>query len=237
MQFTLRQESGVTWSALLALLVHLFFLSVLVFGVHWQTRQADAVAVELWSELPPMEPVAPPRVAPVPAPKPDLKVELKPVKPDIAVEKAPSKKPEPKIDQQKRMREELARQLAQDSEQVSRERERQEMIQQRAREATAAQSRAVADAVANYVGRIRAKIKGNIVMPGDMPAGNPEAIFDVVQLPTGEVLAPVRLKKSSGYKPYDEAIERAILKASPLPKPDRADLFQRNLELKFRPLD
>ena len=46
-------------------------------------------------------------------------------------------------------------------------------------------------------------------MPGDMPAGNPEAIFDVVQLPTGEVLSPVRLKKSSGYKPYDDAIERS----------------------------
>ncbi|MEI6300400.1 MAG: TonB C-terminal domain-containing protein [Betaproteobacteria bacterium] len=97
----------------------------------------------------------------------------------------------------------------------------------------AVQSRAIAD----YVGRIRSKIKGNIVMPGDMPAGNPEAIFDVVQLPTGEVLSPVRLKKSSGYKPYDEALERAIVNASPLPKPDRPELFQRNLELKFRPLD
>ncbi|MCX7152562.1 MAG: energy transducer TonB, partial [Proteobacteria bacterium] len=117
--------------------------------------------------------------------------------------------------------------------QVRLAREKQEITQQLAREASAAQSRAIAD----YVGRIRSKIKGNIVMPGDMPAGNPEAIFDVVQLPTGEVLSPVRLKKSSGYKPYDEAIERAILKSSALPKPDRPDLFQRNLELKFRPLD
>ena len=161
------------------------------------------------------------------------------MKPDIAVEKMPVKKPEPikaelkklepKIDQQKLMREQLSR----ETEQVSREREKQEITQQLAREAAAAQGRAVAD----YVGRIRASIKGRIVIPDGMPAGNPEAIFDVVQLPNGEVLTPLRLRKSSGYKPYDDAVERAILKASPLPKPERPDLFQRSLELKFRPLD
>lgn len=263
MQFILRQEPAVTWSAVLAFLVHLFFLAVLVFGVRWQTKQADSVAVQLWTQLPSMEQAAPVKVEVVPAPpkvesppppeskplpkvEPKLvpKVEAKPVKPDIAVGKAPPvkaeapkaeapkaepKKPEPKVDPQKLMREQLER----EAEQVRLAREKQEITQQFAREAAAAQSRAVAD----YVGRIRTKIKGNIVMPGDMPAGNPEAVFDVIQLPTGEVLSPVSLKRSSGYKPYDEAIERAILKASPLPKADRPDLFQRNLELKFRPLD
>jgi colicin import membrane protein len=249
MQFALRQDPGVTWSAVLAVLVHVFFLSILVFGVRWQTKQPDSVAVELWTQLPPMEQSAPARVEPAPEPrvepppkpepkvepkvepKPVPKVEAKPAKPDIAVEKAPVKKAEtlpPKTDQQKLMREQLER----ETQQVSREREKQEITQQLAREAASAQSRAVAD----YVGRIRAKIRGNVVLPTDIPAGNPEAIFDVVQLPTGEVLN-ARLRKSSGYKPYDEAVERAILKASPLPKPDRPDLFQRNLELKFRPLD
>ena len=252
MQFTLRQDPGLTWSAVLAVLVHLFFLSVLVFGVRWQTKQPDSIAVELWTQLPPMEQAAPvqvepapepapapaPKVEPAPKPEPVAKAEPKPVKPDIAVEKTPPKKPEPKkvelkklepkIDQQKLMREQLAR----ETEQVSREREKQEITQQLAREAAAAQGRAVAD----YVGRIRGKIRGNIVLPPDIPAGNPEAIFDVVQLPTGEVLN-ARLRKSSGHKPYDDAVERAILKASPLPKPERPDLFQRSLELKFRPLD
>jgi colicin import membrane protein len=252
MQFTLRQDPGVTSSAVLAVLVHLFFLSVLVFGVRWQTKQADSIAVELWTQLPPMEQAAPGRVEPPrpeprveppppepkPVPKVEPKAEAKPVKPDIAIEKAVPKKPEPKkadpkpepkIDQQKLMREQLER----EAQQVRGEREKQEITQQLAREAAAAQSRAVAD----YVGRIRSSIKGRIVMPDGMPAGNPEAIFDVVQLPNGEVLTPLRLRKSSGYKPYDEAVERAILKASPLPKPDRPDLFQRNLELKFKPLD
>jgi len=36
---------------------------------------------------------------------------------------------------------------------------------------------------------------------------------------------------------YDDAVQRAILKSSPLPRPDRPELFQRNLTLKFRPQD
>jgi colicin import membrane protein len=47
----------------------------------------------------------------------------------------------------------------------------------------------------------------------------------------------VKLRKSSGHAALDAAIERAILKSSPLPKPDKAELFNRSLELKFRPLD
>ena len=67
-------------------------------------------------------------------------------------------------------------------------------------------------------------------------AGNPEAIFEVVQLPTGEII-DVQLRKSSGVRAYDDAVQRAILKSSPLPRPERADLFQRSLTLKFRPTD
>jgi colicin import membrane protein len=66
--------------------------------------------------------------------------------------------------------------------------------------------------------------------------GNPAALVDVVQLPTGEVIS-VRIRKSSGYPRYDDAIERAILKASPLPPPPSRDLFERELKLTFRPLD
>ena len=99
----------------------------------------------------------------------------------------------------------------------------------------AAAARARAKSEGDYVGKIRAKVKGNIILAIDV-AGNPEAVFDVVQLPTGEVLS-VRLTKSSGNRAYDEAVERAINKSSPLPKPDQADVFQRQLSLKFRPLE
>jgi colicin import membrane protein len=99
--------------------------------------------------------------------------------------------------------------------------------------ATQAASAALTRAQADWIDRIRAKIKSNIILPPDI-AGNPEARFDVVQLPTGEVI-DVRLAKSSGVRAYDDAVQRAILKSSPLPRPSQPELFVRTLELRFRP--
>jgi colicin import membrane protein len=58
----------------------------------------------------------------------------------------------------------------------------------------------------------------------------------VDQLPTGEVIN-VRLVRSSGIAALDDAIERAIRRSSPLPLPTDSALFERTLELKFRPLE
>jgi colicin import membrane protein len=243
-----RPEPGAFLSPVLAALVHAVLLAVLMFGVRWQSRPPDAVTVELW-EPPAVEPRPVPKAEPAPAPKP--KVEPPPVpkpeprieKPDIA-EKAPPPKPRPEpkskpeppkaapkppsdAEAQRRLREELAR----EQQLLALEREREAIRERLARDAAAASQRALA----GWIDRIRAKIRANILLPPDLK-GNPEAIFDVAQLPTGEVLT-VKLRKSSGHAGYDAAVERAILKSSPLPKPDRAELFQRNLELRFRPLD
>jgi colicin import membrane protein len=78
-------------------------------------------------------------------------------------------------------------------------------------------------------------VRGNIVLPPGIQ-GNPEAIFEVSQLPSGEVL-DVRQKRSSGNPALDSAIERAIRKSSPLPKPDDPALFQRTLEIRYRPFE
>jgi colicin import membrane protein len=83
--------------------------------------------------------------------------------------------------------------------------------------------------------KVRFRIRSNIILPQGI-AGNPEAVFDVALLPTGEVLS-VKQTRSSGNPAYDEAVYRAILKSSPLPKPDNPALFERRLELRFRPLD
>jgi len=225
-----QDEPGGAASAVLSVLVHGLLLAFLFAGLHWQSKHPDTVEVELWKELPPIEPPQPPvepksEVKPEP-PKPEPKVEPKAQKPDIAVEreKAPkAKKERPlKFDTTQRIRE----QLAQEQRALSQSRERQEALKQLTPAAAPSPD-------ASYVDRIRSKIKSNVVLPPDIK-GNPEAIFDVVQLPTGEVLS-ARLKTSSGHKPYDEAVERAILKSSPLPKPDRPDQFRRELQLKFRP--
>lgn len=247
-----RADPGRVSSALLALAVHLLLFAFLVFGVRWQSRPPETVTVELW-EAPrqpaasAVEPPKPePKVEPAPPPKPAPRVEPAPPKPEPRIEKPeiavkqpakikpapkPVAKPEPlkpRVDEtQKRMREELAREQAS----LAIDRERAQIREQLARDAASASTKALA----TWVDKIRAKIRANIVLPPDLK-GNPEAIFDVVQLPTGEVLS-AKLRKSSGHPGYDAAVERAILKSSPLPRPDRPELFQRSLELRFRPLD
>ena len=85
-----------------------------------------------------------------------------------------------------------------------------------------------------YADKIAAKVRGNIILPPGV-SGNPVGVFYVDQLPDGSVIE-VRLKRSTGNAQLDAAIERAIQKSSPLPKPDRAELFQRTLNFEFYPL-
>jgi colicin import membrane protein len=84
--------------------------------------------------------------------------------------------------------------------------------------------------------RIQAKIQAYVRLPQKL-VGNPEAVYQVTLLPNGEVLRAV-LVKSSGQPTYDAEVERAILKASPLPLPgdkETAGVFRDGLTLKFRP--
>ena len=138
-----------------------------------------------------------------------------------------------KRDEQQRLVEARERQKREaDALRAQAEREQTARVAQQLTEAeAAARSRAEVD----YIRRIQTKVKGNVTLPPDM-AGNPEAIFDVVQLPTGEIIDAV-LRKSSGSRTYDAAVARAIVKSSPLPRPERPELFQRTLTLKFRPQD
>jgi len=225
-------EPGGAAPAVLSVLVHLALLAVLIFGLRWQSRHPDTVAVELWDQLPAIEPPEPKiepkaEVKPEIKPQSEAKVEPAPQKPDIAVErekksKNQQKEPPLKFDTTQRIR----RQLAEEQQALKRTRERQEALKQFAAPAASAGD-------PRYIEKIRARIWSNIVPPSELK-GNPEAIFDVVQLPTGEVLS-AQLKKSSGNRAYDDAVERAILKSSPLPRPDRSDQFMRELQLKFRP--
>ena len=220
-------------------------VTFLFFGIRWQSKLPDAVVVELWdrpaaveqpvaTETPKPEPQVEPKPEPKvefkPEPKAEPKAEVKPVKPDIAVEKAPPPKKEPKKEPKKVEPTIKIDRTAAIREQLTREMER---VSPTGKSMQPFLTGPVVDA--SYANKIKTKIKSNVVLPADIP-GNPEAIFDVVQLPTGEVLS-ARLRKSSGNRAYDEAVERAILKSSPLPRPDRPDQFARELQLKFRPVE
>lgn len=92
--------------------------------------------------------------------------------------------------------------------------------------------------IKDFEHRIQAKIQSYVRLPQKL-TGNPEAVFQVSLLPNGEVLR-ITLVKSSGQPIYDAEVERAILKASPLPLPgekDAAAVFRDGLNLKFRPFE
>jgi colicin import membrane protein len=89
--------------------------------------------------------------------------------------------------------------------------------------------------VADFRDKIRAKIRGNTRIPENL-GGNPQTRFEVSVLPTGEIVG-AKLIKSSGNTAYDQAVERAIYKSSPLPTPTDKDAIAqfRKLDLKFQP--
>jgi len=92
--------------------------------------------------------------------------------------------------------------------------------------------------VGEFQDRIRSKIVGYARLPHNL-TGNPEVVFNVALLPNGEVVRVVLLR-GSGQPGYDQEMERAILKASPLPLPNERDVaavFRDGLILKFRPFE
>ena len=231
-------------AAALAVAMHVGLAAFLIYGVRWQTQVQEAVEVELVTSVPSVQaaprPMPEPEPVVKPEPKPVPKVEPKPepvkppVKPDIAVKEKEKPKPKeepPKPRELDLLDKELKQRQQSQTQTATQSALDKELAQLKAGQAASARKKAEGD----YIGKIKGKIKGNIVLPPDMK-GNPEAVFEVTQLPSGEIIT-VKLKKSSGNSAWDGATERAIHKSSPLPKPDLSEAFNRVLELHFRPLE
>ena len=64
-----------------------------------------------------------------------------------------------------------------------------------------------------------------------------ELIFEIVLMPTGDLIGGTKMIKSSKIESCDQAVERAILQAQPLPMPQDNRLFSqlKKLKLKFQP--
>ena len=203
---------------------------------------------------PKVEPRPEPKVERKPEPRPVPKPEVKPEpKPDIALREKLEKERKAKEELEKKKQAELkkkedeAKKLKAEAkkkeELVEKERLQKEMELKRLAqeksdlEAKLAKQKASAQQALNdkYIALIQNHVKRQIVEPPNLQ-GNPQVEFDVVLIPGGEVLT-VKLRRSSGAPAYDAAVERAILKASPLPLPPDPTLFQqfRDLHLKIRP--
>ncbi|HEV2009235.1 MAG TPA: energy transducer TonB, partial [Burkholderiales bacterium] len=223
-----------------ALVMHLMFIALLVFGVNWQKKiEPQANIVDLWANLPSpappkveprpeppppeIKPVVPPKIEPPPPPKAAVKPEI--AKPDIALKEKAEKE---KAEKARRVVEEKQKEAKkrEDDTKAAQKQQAKEAEAQRAaaKEEEDAKRKAAQQAAAarkneidKYKTAIHDKIKRFIVLPPNLQ-GNPEAEFDVTLLPDGNPLG-VKLRRTSGNSSYDNAIERAILKAQPLPVP------------------
>lgn len=204
-------------------------------------------------ETPPPTKLATPTPVEKPAPSKKADIVLKETKKKkSAKEKEPKHAPPPKPDDKaKKLELEKQKEQATQAEQAKLQARAEEMAKERAEEERVsreneraqelkAKMRAEVDAatrneVDRYKGLIQAKIKRSIVMPPDV-ADNAEAEFAVTVLPDGSVLPP-KLLKSSGNRAYDNAAERAIIRAQPLPLPQEASLARmfRELHLSVKP--
>ena len=242
----------------LAVGVHLLLAIFLLYGIHWQTRASSAVAVELVPGLPtpqvrpqPVPPPPPqpePKIEPEVEAKPEPKVEGKPPppppKPEILQKEKPVKKPKPvekpkpeeKPKPVKPHIDPFQKQLEQDLKATDQRKASEAAARELAQIKAAQAATALSQAQQAWQDKIAAKIKGNIVRPVGA-SGDPEAVFDVTLLPDGSLVGEPRLKKSTGIPALDAAIERAIKKSDPLPKPDDPSVFERTLRLTFRPLE
>lgn len=246
---TPRRAPGKRISFVLAVLMHVLLAVLIIYGIRWQTQKPEAVEVELVRAAPPAPSIPPeskpePKPEPPPPPKPEPKPEpvKPPPKPDIAQKEKPKPpkpepKPVPKSEPAKPAPDPFKEQLERELKDTEKRKAADTAAQEAAKELASLKAQQAKSAQAlemgKYIAAIRGKVRGNIVLPPDIK-GNPEAVFEVTQLPSGEVLS-VKLKKSSGNPAWDDATERAIRKSSPLPKPAQTELFNRTLELTFRP--
>lgn len=122
------------------------------------------------------------------------------------------------------------------------ERARQEEQDRREREADLKRSLAAEEhadvarngaALATWQSMIQAKITHAWLRPPTAKAGI-NCILNVTQVPGGEV-TQVSIGACNGDQAVRDSIEAAVYRASPLPPPPDPALFQRNLEITFKP--
>ena len=205
--------------------------------------------------------VAPPKKVKVVPPK---KVESLPSKADIVLKKEKEKKAKlakekkekerkarlakEKKEKEKKARlakekKEKERKIKEQNARVAAETERfqkelrEEEERRRLQKLAYAKAAAKRNLIDEYKAKILAKIKSKLVLPPDLP-NDPVAEYNITLLPGGEILS-VKLRNSSGFRSFDEAVERAIILARPLPLPKDKLLFPnfRDLGVKVHYLD
>jgi colicin import membrane protein len=257
-------EKGTGPAFMISLAAHTLLFLAIAFVVRWKTEPAGPVSAELWGGLPPVVEPAPPPPPPPPPVKIERAPEPEPVKPDIVIEQKkaepkpekkvePAKKiepvkkvePDPKVEQRKREDEAKAARAVQEAEAAAQK--QREAAMQRALAAAGGSSTSPAPggvAAGNpglsdsYKGQVVGCIRPHVVfnVPEGLRPKQHVAEFEVQLLPSGEQVGAPRLVSASGLPAYDQAVERAIRRCDPFPRP-REGAMPRSVRLAFDPVE
>ena len=262
-RLAVRSEPGKWPAAALAVIVHIGFFALIVFGVTWQVKSPMPLSAEIWGSLPPIRnlPTPPPPVEPEPEavklvakPAPPIEKVLPPALPTRAEIELKTKRERDELARQQKLEKELAEKKKRDETNAADERKKAEdekkrrdletkqkladtklRSEQAARdaEALAAKNAEFSKASNEYVGKVRELIRSRANIP-DTVTGRPKIQVRLRLLVNG-VVFDAKVLNPSGNPVYDEAFERAINGIQQWPLPANPAILggQRELILKF----
>ncbi len=195
------------------------------------------------AEAPAADPAPPEPAAEPPPPKPDRKAEARAKKAEerarkdeakqLAAEKAKADKAKEATD--RKAKEEADRKSREKAEADRQTAQREAELRARLAAEEHFTSAQAAGLLAQYQAQIQARIERAWIRPSSARPGlNCEV--RITQIPGGEVVG-VQVGRCNGDESVRQSIEAAAYRASPLPKPPDAALFDRNLVVTFRPQD
>ena len=155
-------------------------------------------------------------------------------KKELAIKKADAKKKKEAEEKKKKAAERKKKLAEEKKRKAEAERKRKETALRKQMEAKAREARA-GQAMINYAPRIQRKVEDNWRTPARGAEGcKPTVLVNLA--PDGRVLS-ARITKSSGDILCDQSVEKAFIRASPLPMPPDPDLYSalKSIEFKFNP--
>lgn len=234
-------EKGSGPAFALSLLAHAVLFIAIAFMVRWKSEPVGTVSAELWS-LPPAT-VQQPTPMPLPQPR---KIEPPPPEPearkaDIVMKQEKALPKPPRVEQKEVPKKDLPKKSDVKSAVTDKPPDSQSAIQYALKQAgtpgtaTTASSAGLSDA---YKALLQGCIRPHIIF--NVPDGTKPrqfvAEFEVTLLPTGEQVGAPKLVKASGLPAYDQAVERAIRRCDPFPRPKDGPM-PRSLPLVFDPVE
>ncbi|MCA3062057.1 MAG: TonB C-terminal domain-containing protein [Rhodocyclaceae bacterium] len=245
-----RREPGRAIAGAFAIVVHIGFFALIIFGVSWQVKMPSPISAELWSTLPPSvnrvaEPPPAPQEEPAAPPEPKVAEQkvAEPNKADIALKAKKEREEKLKREKEEKLAAELKKRDEQkrteDKRKAEEDKQRKaddakrkaeaDKVRQEAEARAAAAQSARDKAVSDYTGKIAALIRNRANIP-DSVTGQP--IIQVrVRLLTNGTVFEATVGNPSGNKAYDDAVERAINGIRQWPVPDDPEILGRQREL------